>query len=774
MGFESGNIYCSMQNSSTFFSTQRNMEGRGEIGLTGDGLETSMIGRMRDDEYESRSGSDNFELEGISGDEQDGGDDQRKRKKRYHRHTPNQIQELESFFKECPHPDEKQRLDLSRRLGLENKQVKFWFQNRRTQMKTQLERHENIMLRQENDKLRGENSIMKDAMVNPICNNCGGPAIPGQILFEEHQIRIENARLKDELNRICALTNKFLGKPISSLANPMALSASNSGLELGIGRNGYGGGSSSLGPSLPMGLDLGDCSAMPGIRSPMGMMGNSNDIQLERSVLIDLALAAMDELLKMAQTDSAIWIKGLDGERDILNQEEYARFSSCIGPKPPGFVAEATRETGIVIINSSALLETLMDANRYADMFQSMIARSVNLDVLSGGIGGTRNGAIHLMHAEVQLLSPLVPVRQVRILRFCKQHAEGVWAVVDVSVEIGHDANSQPFMSCRRLPSGCIVQDMPNGYSKVTWIEHWEYDESVVHQLYRPLLISGIGFGAHRWIATLQRQCEGLAILLSSSISSDDHTALSQAGRRSMLKLAQRMTNNFCSGVCASSARKWDSLQMGTLSDDMRVMTRKNIDDPGEPPGIVLSAATSVWMPVSRQRLFDFLRDERLRSEWDILSNGGPMQEMVHIAKGQGQGNCVSLLRANAVNANDSSMLILQETWMDTSCSVVVYAPVDAQSLNVVMSGGDSAYVALLPSGFAIVPDGNNSSSYGASNETSQKGGGGDNGGSLLTVGFQILVNSLPTAKLTMESVDTVNNLIACTIQKIKAALRVA
>lgn len=129
-----------------------------------------------------------------------------------------------------------------------------------------------------------------------------------------------------------------------------------------------------------------------------------------------------------------------------------------------------------------------------------------------------------------------------------------------------------------------------------------------------------------------------------------------------------------------------------------------------------------------------------------------------------------------AVNANDSSMLILQETWMDSSCSVVVYAPVDVQSLNVVMSGGDSAYVALLPSGFAILPDGNVGSNNGC-NGTLQKGGGiGDGGGtgSLLTVGFQILVNSLPTAKLTMESVDTVNNLISCTIQKIKAALRVA
>ncbi|GLJ41938.1 hypothetical protein SUGI_0868270 [Cryptomeria japonica] len=45
-------------------------------------------------------------------------------------------------------------------------------------------------------------------------------------------------------------------------------------------------------------------------------------------------------------------------------------------------------------------------------------------------------------------------------------------------------------------------------------------------------------------------------------------------------------------------------------------------------------------------------------------------------------------------------------------------------------------------------------------------------GGSLLTIAFQILVNNLPTAKLTMESVKTVNDLISCTTKKIKAALR--
>lgn len=114
-----------------------------------------------------------------------------------------------------------------------------------------------------------------------------------------------------------------------------------------------------------------------------------------------------------------------------------------------------------------------------------------------------------------------------------------------------------------------------------------------------------------------------------------------------MLKLAQRMTGSFCTGVCASTAHKWSKLCAPGIGEDVRVMTRQSVDDPGEPPGVVLSAATSVWLPVSPQRVFDFLRDERLRSEWDILSNGGPMQEMAHIAKGQDHGNAVSLLRAS-------------------------------------------------------------------------------------------------------------------------------
>lgn len=72
------------------------------------------------------------------------------------------------------------------------------------------------------------------------------------------------------------------------------------------------------------------------------------------------------------------------------------------------------------------------------------------------------------MHAELQVLSPLVPIREVNFLRFCKQHAEGVWAVVDVSIDtIRETSNAPTFPNSRILPSGCLVQDMPNGYSKV-------------------------------------------------------------------------------------------------------------------------------------------------------------------------------------------------------------------------------------------------------------------------------------------------------------------
>ncbi|CAA2983402.1 homeobox-leucine zipper HDG1-like isoform X3 [Olea europaea subsp. europaea] len=706
-------------------------------------------GRAREDE--SRYGNDN--LENVLGDDRETPGNGSSKRKKQNRHTPFQIQELENSFKENPHPDEKARQLVGRRLGLEERQVKFWFQNRRTQMKFQVEHYEHTILKQENEKLRIENIAMKDVIRNPICPKCGGLALLGKKHMEHHHLILENARLRDELNQLGVLENNFMSWPLPSLANPMPPIMGYSGLDLALGRNSFGS-LNSIDPELPTGLDFGNWVT-------------SVDVPFNKSMFQDLALAAMDELIKLAQLDSPLWFRNLDGSQ-TLNLKEYAStISPCLGMKPDHFVTEATKATGTVIINSVALAETLMNTNQWMEMFPYIIGRASTVDVISAGTGGNRNGALQLMHAEFQVLSPLVPVRQVKFIRFCKQNAKDIWAVVDVSVDAIQEG-SRAHVDCRRLPSGCVIQDLPNGYSKVTWVEHTEYDANVVHQLYQPLLNSGLGFGAQKWVASLQRQCNYLAAITSSTIHSGDHAVTNPAARRSIGQLAQRMTRSFCNSVCAT-VHKWELVQSGN-ADNTKLMMRESIGNRGEPLGTVLSAVTTVWLPISCHYLFDFLRNEQTRGHWDVLSQDGCVQQMLHIPKSQDLVNSISVLRNSAAaSANQISMLILQETCMDVSGSLVVHAAVNSEAMNLVMSRGDPSCVALLPSGFAIFPD---CSPVSDGHINYNRGSDEGNSGSLLTIGFQILVNSSPAAKLTTESIDTVNSLIARTLQGIKVGLQ--
>lgn len=129
----------------------------------------------RDDSYSDNSepaGSRSAEDLGVDPDDEDEDKLQGNTKKRKNRHTLEQIREMEMYgyhykfwglfvylvfmfmhflsnvkemgmvfeiycrlFKESPHPDEKQRQQLSEKLGLSCRQIKFWFQNRRTQIK---------------------------------------------------------------------------------------------------------------------------------------------------------------------------------------------------------------------------------------------------------------------------------------------------------------------------------------------------------------------------------------------------------------------------------------------------------------------------------------------------------------------------------------------------------------------------------------------------------------------------------------------------------------
>ncbi|KAG1342686.1 homeobox-leucine zipper protein ROC8 [Cocos nucifera] len=683
--------------------------------------------------------------------------EQQGRKRRCQRHTPKQIQELEAMFKICPHPDEKQRMQLSRDLGLDPRQIKFWFQNKRTQMKANHERADNCTLRAENDKVRCENIAMKEALKNAICPSCGGPPTNEDSSVAEQELRMENARLKEELDRVSSFASKYLGRPITQLPldQPMAMSP------IDLSMWGY----SNHGPSSSLDLDLLSGSSSTIIPFPLPAAVS----EIEKPVMLDLATRAMEELIKLVQTDEPLWVKvGHDG-REVLHLETYERIFPSPGQqfKYPDFHSEASRDSGVVTMSSTSLVDMFTNASKWAELFPTIVSNAKNIEVLATGIAGSKSGTLVLMYEELQVLSPVIPTREFCFLRYCHQVQQGLWAIVDVSVD--YPGENQLASRSWRLPSGCLIQDVPSGCSKVTWVEHMEIDaKNQTHQLYRNLVDSGMAFGAQRWLCTLQRMCERFACLMATGISSRDLEGVIAGpdGKRSMMTLAQRMVNNFCAHITASDnhGHVWTN-PSGFTDVGIRLTVYRSPGPSDHPSGLILGATTSIWLPLPSQRVFSFIKDAKTRAEWDVLSNGNSVQEVARITNGPHQGNCISLLRA--LNSSQSNMLMLQESCIDASGSLIAYASVDLPSFNMVMSGEDPSKIPLLPSGFAILPDGQPNGG-GASTSSNPMGVAS---GSLVTVLFQLLVSSSPSAKLDIETVTTITQLINTTVQQIKASL---
>ncbi|KAI3727234.1 hypothetical protein L1987_67046 [Smallanthus sonchifolius] len=652
-----------------------------------------------------------------------------KKRKKYHRHTAEQIREMEALFKESPHPDEKQRQQLSKRLGLHPRQVKFWFQNRRTQIKAVQERHENSLLKSELDKLSEENKLLRETIKKGTCTNCGfgSSSKDAAIYIDEQQLRVENAKLKAEIEKL----RTSVGKYPQGASPTTSCSAGND-------------------HENKSSLDL--CS---------GVFG------LEKSRVIKIVNLAMEELVQMASAGEPLWVKSFETGREILNYDEYLNKFSTMdlsNVQQLKFI-EASRDSGVVFVDLPRLVRSFMDVKEYEEMFSCMVSKAATLDVICIGEGANRNGAIQLMFAELQMLTPLVVTREVYFVRYSKQVSADKWAIVDISID-NVEKNIDAFLArCRKRPSGCIIEDKSNGHCKVTWIEHWECQKSIAHSMFRAIINSGLAFGARHWMATLQQQCERLVFFLATNVPTKDSSGIGTlAGRKSILKLAQRMTWSFSRALGASSFHTWKKIPSKT-GYDIRVASRKNLNDPGEPLGVILCAVSSIWLPVSHTLLFDFLRDETRRNEWDIMSNGGPVQSIANLAKGQDRGNAVSVHTMKW----KENMWMIQDSCTNTYESMVVCAPVAVNTMQSIMAGCDSSSIAILPSGFSILPDGIEARPLVITSKADNQSW---EYGSLLTVGFQILTSDSPISKLSMESVDSVNTLISSTLHNIKTGLQ--
>ncbi|KAJ0971807.1 hypothetical protein J5N97_019766 [Dioscorea zingiberensis] len=655
-----------------------------------------------------------------------------KKRKKYHRHTAEQIRVMEELFKESPHPDEKQRQQLSKQLGLAPRQVKFWFQNRRTQIKAIQERHENSLLKSEMEKLQEENKSMLVMIKKACCPNCG-TAISSKdtaMNSEEQQLRIENARLKAEIGKL-----RRMSEEVPNGAPPQSLSF--------------------LADTNQVNTSSSDCYS--------GFFG------LEKSMILETVEHALEELIKMATFKEPLWIRSFETGREILNYDEYIReFSPKISSN--GNVRkciEASRESGIVLLDISSLLNAFMDAKKWKEMFPCMISNAATMYAIFNGESGTLNGSAQLMFVELQMLTPLVPIRELYFVRYCKQLSNDRWAILDVSIDEIEENVDASLIKCRKRPSGCIIEENRNGHCKVTWVEHIECQKNTIPTIYRSIISTGLAFGACRWVATLQLQCERMVFFMATNVpTKDSNGVLCNAGRRSILKLAQRMTSSFCKAISSSRCRSWTKASTKTHGE-IRYTSRKNNNEPGEPVGSILCSVSSTWLSVSPITLFDFLRDDSRRDDWDIMLFGGPTQTIANLAKGQDRGNSVTLHARKS--EENSSLLILQDSCRNSYESMIVYSPVDIACMHAVMNGCDSSNIAILPCGFFIMSDSMETRPLVITSKPEEKA---IEEGSLLTMAFQMVTSSSPsTDQLTMDSLETINNLVSCTLDNIKTTM---
>ena len=154
-----------------------------------------------------------------------------------------------------------------------------------------------------------------------------------------------------QLERVSSITSKYLGRPITQL--PPVQPVSVSSLDLSVG----GLASPGFGPSLDLDLLSGSSSDIP-FPCP------SQISEIEKPIMAELATNAMDELIRLVQTDEPLWVKpGSDG-REVLHLETYDR----IFPKPghqfigPDIRVEASRDSSLVFMSPLALVDMFMDS----------------------------------------------------------------------------------------------------------------------------------------------------------------------------------------------------------------------------------------------------------------------------------------------------------------------------------------------------------------------------------------------------------------------------
>ncbi|KAK6774935.1 hypothetical protein RDI58_025936 [Solanum bulbocastanum] len=638
-----------------------------------------------------------------------------KRQRQCHRHTIEQIQRLEAFFKECPHPDENQRNQLGMEAGLDPKQIKFWFQNKRTQTKTQNERSDNNALRTENERFLCENMAMKESMKNIMCPKCDGPPVGKEERARNlENMKKENQRLREQHEKASKFLSSILGRSFvmgSNLAPPKSTlqTSSNSSDESLLSQNICG---------SPIGYPPQENNHNNNNNNVRAHSININNIprmspsrqehyefhhdNRQKTDMFEIVVASMNEMFELLQMNDPIWVDSSSDGGCFIHRENYERIFPNLNRPYKSATAriESSKDCGVVSMTAIELIHSFLDPVKWMNLFPTIVVKARTIEVLDSG---TLGGSIQLMYEKLHILSPLVEARDFFFIRYCRQIDPTTWIMVDVSYDLFNEIQSGVPSYSWKFPSGCAIQDMGNG------------------QMFN--------------------DPEGL---------------------KNMIQISQRMVKSFFEIL--NMTDKLDFPTSSQLNSGDRISIRKN-EEITQTKGFIATAATSLWIPLSFQDVFNFFKDDKTRSQWDILTGGLNVIELARVPTGTFPGNCITIIQSYM----QKEKLVLQESSIDEMGAFLIFALIELPIITSIVNGCDATKVPILPSGIIISPDGRLVSDRGNTANTQN--------GSILTVTFQILIcdnnnnNNSISQQQHMEAVTSIHRLLSTTILKIKAAL---
>ncbi|KAK2449052.1 homeobox-leucine zipper protein HDG11 [Trifolium repens] len=498
----------------------------------------------------------------------------------------------------------------------------------------------------------------------------------------------------------------------------------------------------------------------------------------------------MREILRLVSiTDKSLWRNNINEEVGfILDQKRYMNLNSLFSKLISSDRREESSKAELIVRSSGKhLVELILESEKWAKLFPTIVSNARTVKVFNAGAPGNRNGALQAMVGEVHILSPLVPPREFYFIRYCRQFSDMDWVIVDVSGDFLFErANVRN--PAYKLPSGCLIREMPDGKSKVTWVEHVMVNEmSQELMLYKDLTYKYNPFGAKLWLYALQRMC---AKNYFSSIEyfpkhENDREIRSKEVRKSVMNLSNRMIQSFCKDL--NRAKMNHILTHDT--NEYKIHLTSKITNPNairlkccsNSNGMVVTAMGSVRLHVPPQTIFHFLSDERRRPEWDSLVGEREVHEVAYISIGEREiqsYNRISILEMynddddgddddndeeeEEDDDNNNNVQIFQEVCIDPVGAYVVYTPVSRRNMHKILNEENSSDFGILPWGFMISKDGHVDVDVTSESDHHRKKG------SLVTFSIQVLVPAEAPLGVTMERL---NSIFTTTIEKIQNAL---